>query len=66
MMPIVSFRIKSNSFPFVRYFSLSMSVQPCYNPIEIQSMPPRRFLAGKKEPGSVSIFFRSPPNGNCR
>jgi len=46
--------------PSLRYFSLSLSVQPCYNPIEIQSMPPRRFLAGKQEPGSVSIFLGAP------
>jgi hypothetical protein len=31
-------------------FSLSMSVQPCYNPIEIKSKPPRRFLAKMKKP----------------
>jgi hypothetical protein len=29
--------------PSLRYFLLSLSLQPCYNPIEIQFKPPRRF-----------------------
>ena len=56
----------SSTSPSIRHYFLSMSVQPCYNPIETQSMPPSRFLAGIEEPGEVSTIFRSPPHGNRR
>ena len=47
-------------------FLCQLCVPPCYNPIEIQSMPPRCFLAGKQEPDEVSTLLRSPPNGDSR
>jgi hypothetical protein len=45
------------SSPSLRYFSLSLSVQPCYNPIEIQSMPPCRFVKRKQDRKYGEYFF---------
>jgi hypothetical protein len=33
-----------------------MFVQSCYNPIEIKSKPPRRFLAKMKKPCGRAFF----------
>jgi hypothetical protein len=41
----------SISFPFLRYFPLSLSTQPCYNPIEI--IPAAAPIPAKKSKASI-------------
>src|ERR1035438_9306291 len=51
-----------NAFPFLRYFSLALSLQPCYNPIEIHSS--RRAVSYREK--QSEHFLRSPSNGHSR
>jgi hypothetical protein len=47
-------------FRFFAIFPYQMGVQPCYNPIEIESKPTRRFFANL-EPRGRAIFLEEPP-----
>ena len=56
VLPGTPVRAGPNLSLFVRHFLLSFYVSSCYNPIEIQFKPARRFLPKKHEIRGASAY----------